>query len=873
MRVGFDVLAIQSPYHGTRGIGRYSRQLLSAMVARGEEHEYFLYAQADLPTYRIPLTQRTTLRTLRVDPERGESCISQRMDRLARHNPDALDVLIVLSPFEHWSYYAPPARALNGLKLAAVVYDMIPFLFPSEEPTPKQSAAYRALEELRRYDRWLAISESTRRDCLSLLGSLDDRVVNISAASAPGYFLPPAGGRQGAAEQAINRLGITRPFILNVGGLDERKNTAGLIAAYALLPERLRRSHQLVLTFHTNPWGNELVRELARSAGLGEPFFYPAAVGDGRGRGKAAREPANIVVTNEVSDVTLRVLYQQCAAFAFPSLYEGFGLPLLEAMHCGAPVVAGNNSSQVEVVGGAGLLANAADPADIAAKLALILDDQALAADLRRRAVDQAATFHWDQTADRAWAALTAAIDGPRVRRAPTARRSRTPRPRIAFFSPFPPMKSGVADYAVNLVSALSSTYDIDLYHDTGYVPQPALRAPDVMACDARLFPRNAAVRNYHAAVYQMGNSRFHTFLYELMLRVPGVVTLHDFCLAGFHLHYGHVRGMDRDYIRNELLFWYPEQRREIVATLKSLPWDWEIIARECARRGWFLNRRLLDASRRVVVHSPWCVERIHESSPEYADQVDLIPHGASVRVISLEERASVRARFGIPQSSLVVASFGFVHPDKMGPEAIDAFRALAATVPSALFLFVGEEADGGFTRKHAGDAGVLDRVRFLGRQNAADFLDLIAVTDIGINLRRPPTNGETSGALLHLLAAGIPTIVSDVATFHDYPECAVRKVGFDSDATDGLRRAMFELATRAELREALGCSAVAYSRAQHDWPKVAQSYVDAIERSREPSSAPTRLAAERMQTESPSRKPTARGSRRTSVPHEREVA
>ena len=76
-----------------------------------------------------------------------------------------------------------------------------------------------------------------------------------------------------------------------------------------------------------------------------------------------------MILTGEVSDEALRVLYRRCAAFVLPSLYEGFGLPLLEAMHCGAVVIAGNNSSQVEVVGDAGLLVNASDTGEIAARM------------------------------------------------------------------------------------------------------------------------------------------------------------------------------------------------------------------------------------------------------------------------------------------------------------------------------------------------------------------------------------------------------------------------------------------------------------------------------------------------------------------------
>ncbi|MGD0040730.1 MAG: glycosyltransferase, partial [Isosphaeraceae bacterium] len=93
------------------------------------------------------------------------------------------------------------------------------------------------------------------------------------------------------------------------------------------------------------------------------------------------------MLSDLLSDKALRVLYQRCAAFVFPSSYEGFGLPILEAMHCGAPVVAGNNSSQIEVVGDAELLFNVANPGELAAQLVRVLDDAGQARELRERAV------------------------------------------------------------------------------------------------------------------------------------------------------------------------------------------------------------------------------------------------------------------------------------------------------------------------------------------------------------------------------------------------------------------------------------------------------------------------------------------------------
>jgi glycosyltransferase involved in cell wall biosynthesis len=715
-----------------------------------------------------------------------------------------------------WSSYTPPARPVDGLKMVAVVYDLIPFLLQNEGVVdPVLMRHYHVLETITRYDALLAISAATRSDCLSVLRLPPDRVVNISGASDPNYFVP---GRPGGPEEeakvrkTLERLGITKPFVLNVGGLDWRKNTWKLIEAYAELPQHLREAHQLVLTFAVDFWGRGHVIDHARRIGVED----------------------SVVLTGEVTDEELRLLYQRCEAFAFPSMYEGFGLPILEAMHCGAAVVAGNNSSQVEVVGDAGLLAEAGDTHDIADKLASILGDPALKQSLRSRAIEHAAGFSWESTAGRALDVITS-LEG---RRRPTGRirfdRGHTRKPRIAFFSPLPPRKSGVSDYSAFLLDELRKTYRIDLFHDSGYVPEPALASDEFMTCDFRLFDRIASARDYHAIVYQMGNSRYHSYMWPIMNRHRGVVTLHDFCLAGFHLHYGHSRGWGRQFIADELRQWYPEALDEIEEALTGWESNWEDVARDCARRGWYLNRRVLDAAERMIVHSPWCEARVRELSPEYAEKVSVVLHGIHPRRTTAAERAAIRDKFNLPQDATLVASFGFIHPDKMSPQALDAFAVVARQDPRALFVFAGEEADDGAVRRHAASLGLADRVRFLGRQPWEAFVALMSVSDVGVNLRLPPTNGETSGALLNLLASGVPTVVTDVDTFSDYPSTVVRKVRWETEGPDGLLRAIRDLVVDPKAREALGRAAWAYVDEYHDWPRVAKLYVDEIERCHE---------------------------------------
>jgi glycosyltransferase involved in cell wall biosynthesis len=812
-RIGIEMLGTQTGSR-LRGIGRYSRDLIATLIARDTHNEYVLYGQDGLPVTEFPTSVNVAIRLLRPDRLAGESTLAHVMERIAETNPDDLDVLLLLNPLEMTPGYDLPAKPANGLRMAAVVYDLIPLLFQEDHfslwpGTDIVRRYHQGLNRLRDYDALLAISESTRRDCLSLLGVPPDRVSTVGAASDGRFFVPDRTNPMPARSRALlSDLGITLPFVFSVGSLEYRKNLWGLIDAFAALPDRLRLSHQLVLTYGLSKSEHAWVRQYAADR----------------------RVHDLLIVTGRIEDTDLRVLYQRCAAFVFPSLYEGFGLPILEAMHCGALVVAGNNSSQIEVVGDAGFVFNAADSGELAAKLERALNDDRQADELRRRAVARARRFHWEGTADIVLDTLTR----PHRSEAPASRRTKlrqATRRRIAFFSPLQPLRSGIADYSAKLIDELKDYYSLDLYHDAGYVPHVSLQSGDLRCFDFRLFARNAKVLGYHALVYQMGNSPYHGFMYEVLLRNPGIVTLHDLGLAGFHFWFAEQPGVDGDaHIAREFEAFFGATANEnllSIAGARDIPGG---RSAACIDRGYHLNGRVIEQSKAVVVHSAWSAQQLCSRFPAQQHKTSVVNFGAITLDPAPERRSMIRSRLEIPPKALVVASLGIIHPAKMNVETISAFEPLARAIPEALLILVGVEFDGGKARERVVELGLQQRVRFLGHY-PGDLAEIAAITDIGVCLRRPPTNGETSASLMDFLRLGVPTIVSDVGSFSDYPASVVRKHRMDTDGITGLSLALRELADDQSGREAMGCEARKYLQLNHSWSKTGESYCEVIER------------------------------------------
>lgn len=455
MRLIFDLFPSQTSSR-FRGIGRYTLSLAKAMAAQARTHEMRVLANGLYPDSAAQF--RNDFAGLvapgayaaythpPMDPRHSGDLQREKIASAVIHTgyqATGADAILCASPFEGWGERGLVPQANDGLPggmKVAVLYDFIPWLFPKQhlDPMPDYKQWYaRRLASLAQYDLLLAISETTRNDAIRLLGLPPERVVNISgAADAMFRKLPP----QALAATDLRLLGIERPFVLYTGNSDYRKNLTGMLEAFARLPRKVRDAHQLVV----NQVGNvELFMMQVAAAGL---------------------RSDHVVVTGRITDDELLALYNQCAVFVFPSLYEGFGLPVLEAMGCGAAVIAGDNSSIPEVAGRSDMLFDASSPAAISASLLRALTDDAWRAELRAWGLARAAQFSWDRTAQATWEAIETEWQRRRAAALALPAPSGTPRLRVAALAALDP---GVTrERALAWMAALAAHADIEMVDD-----------------------------------------------------------------------------------------------------------------------------------------------------------------------------------------------------------------------------------------------------------------------------------------------------------------------------------------------------------------------------------------------------------------------
>jgi glycosyltransferase involved in cell wall biosynthesis len=352
MRIGLDC---QSLSGGVRhGFSTYLGNLLRELRARYPQHQFIEWPCRQGSGWRLP----------------NQLWWDQvQVPRLARR--DHVDVL-------HTPAFSGPV--LRSCPLVMTVHDLLYTRYPEWLPTAR-SRWY--------WGRWIpwtaqrasaviAPSESTKRDLVDLIGISQDRIHVVPEAVDPHFFARPS-----PAEITAYRAkrGLAEPYILYVGSIDRRKDLGGLIRAFALAHSRLK-GYRLVIAGHLIPGRSDLA-DAVRASGLAGEILLPGYVPDDE----------------------LQLLYAGASLFVYPSWWEGFGLPPLEAMAQGVPVITYRSSSLPEVVGDAAVLIDPPFSADaLADAMVRVLEHEPLRSSLIGRGLRQAGKFSWTRAAEQTMA-------------------------------------------------------------------------------------------------------------------------------------------------------------------------------------------------------------------------------------------------------------------------------------------------------------------------------------------------------------------------------------------------------------------------------------------------------------------------------------
>ncbi len=805
MRIVIDMQGAQGESR-FRGIGRYTLAFAKAVARNRGGHEVMLALSGLFPSTVEPLRAefegllpQENIRVWKAPgPVRGGNDARRDQAELVREAFLASlrpDIIHISSLFEGLLDDAVVSIGrFDGITPVSVtLYDLIPLLNPAQylEPHPAYEQYYRRkIQHLERAVLCLAISDFCREESIRALPNLEGKCVSVSTAIDDIFRRVRLS--ESEADRIRRQFDIVRPFILSTGGADERKNLPRLIQAYAALPARLREGHQLLFAGKMSDSAIAKLKQVARSARLKDDA---------------------LLFTGYVSDDELLRLYNLCRLYVFPSWHEGFGLPALEAMACGAPVIGANASSLPEVIGLSEALFDPFDVEAIAHKMTQALEDEDFRSRLCVHGAEQAGKFSWDETAGRAIAEWERHARG--LPKRPATDLAAT-RPRLAFVSPLPPERTGIADYSAELLPALAEHYDIELVVAQDCVEPPLAKAYGG-ARDANWLRANAD--QVDRVLYQMGNSHFHAHMLDLLQDVPGVVVLHDFYLSGL------MEWM-------EVVFGRPHAWAE--ALLLSHGYGAvrdRYLDGERARKDYPANWHVLQHAQGVIVHSAYSRELAKGWYREHAC--------ADWRIIPLVrkppdevDREAARKRLGLDVDDFVLCSFGFLTPYKNNHRLLRAWSGSSlAADPRCRLIFVGEN--------NAGDYGAMlndmikvsgceQRIDITGFAEADDFRQYLAAADLAVQLRTN-SRGETSGAVLDCMGNGVPVIANANGAMAEFDSESVWLIPDDFD-DEQLVEALEALRRDAARRAAMGARGREIIRERHAPTTCANAYRDAIE-------------------------------------------
>ncbi len=345
------------------GIGRYTYEIARELERSDNSHEYLYY---------YGYVSRNLIRPDdQTEAKNAKNLIARHalIKKAIRKALNAYAGIMIPKSDIYWQPNFIPSPGIRAKKTIVSVHDFSFLRHPEWQPRERiEYFKTNFWKQAPRADRIITVSEYTKQEIIELLDYDPERIHVIHHGVRHDIFRP--------LDKTEARTGLDLPerYILAVGSIEPRKNLMGLLKAYNMLPEGIKKGYKLVLAGPIG-WNNEDINRMIK------------------------KEGDNVVYLGYLSDHDLAVAYNLASLFVYPSFYEGFGIPPLEAMACGAPVIASNASSIPEVCGDAALYADPENNEELADRIGRLLDNDGLQQTLRSRGFERAGAFNWRRSA------------------------------------------------------------------------------------------------------------------------------------------------------------------------------------------------------------------------------------------------------------------------------------------------------------------------------------------------------------------------------------------------------------------------------------------------------------------------------------------
>lgn len=739
MKIGIDLLPLQSDPK-RRGISNFAYNTIKALLSSDQSNEYIFFNAKHVNVEFIKDRCHTAqIVKGEITPEWSAN----------------LDIFIFTSFFDFEKKLVNPSSL--KCKVVIIVYDIIPIVLWDNYieffPQKIKYEYFRRIALIRECDKILTISQAVKKDLIELLEIPENSIDVIYAGiDSNNKILDNESQKFSVLKEKYH---INGKYIFSVPSMDVRKNIFGLIEAYGLLSSSIKNEYQLVVSNELTPHYEKKLRDHARLCKILDQ---------------------QLILTNYVSEEELILLYKNSNLFVFPSFYEGFGLPVLEAMHYGIPVITSNLSSLPEVVEDAGILVNPYNTKDIANEMVNILTNSELQVELSEKGTKQSKKFSWAHTAQLALSSCESYVKSNHILR-------------LGMVTSWN-VKCGIAEYSKYLIEKLPDLrITIFANHDNLLVEADGL---NVIRCwDSPL-------------------DRYDSLYEEITRKKIDVVH--------FQFNFGLFGLSNLIRLKNKL----QKSGIKVLITFHGTQ-DVKIGSENIKLRNYSKDLQTFD---KIIVHTEADRKRL-----EYIDvkeNVVIIPQGMKNIHTAPKYKEEGQGFKNFP----IIATFGFCLPHKGIFESIQAISLLKKEYNDILFLILSalypvNESHAYFERcqKEIQNLDLSKNILFFPNFFDEDrIFELLQTADILV-MPYTETRESSSAAVKFTFAAMKPVITTDLSIFSEYkeevykiPECNSEEIA------NGIKSLLNDSNLYEKFVEKIGERVM-----QENWEAVAKKYCEMV--------------------------------------------